>query len=789
MPKPSTDERRGPLVKEKKKLDLIQERFKYADQAWTSIRKEAKEDMRHVFGDPWEPKEKLARKNAMRPTPANDEISQYLNQVVNGVRENKRAIDFNPVGFGADEKTAEFYGNKWREIWYRSHAQQHTTRAFQNMVERSYGYVKVRTEYVTDTPGSPQKPWSAFDQRLVIDGLPDPDCVYPDPDFLDATGRDWSWLFEIEKQTLSDFRRNFPNAEIQSFSTDLIKYSKDWITGSGKNMTLRIASYWEVEKEREILNAWELRNPKTGATEVYELFDHEAELTEQIKKFKAKLIDKREVETPTVTQYRTNGVEILKKTEWPGKAIPYVAFYGKMLWLDLGTGPELVIESMVRHARGPNMMLAYYLACELELIGATPKTPWWVWKGSVDPKNAVKIQQAAHLPVPFIEINPTLGASGTPTPSLPTRIPFEPPIQAIEIAKEASRRAIQAAMGLTPLPTSAQRQNEKSGVALKQIEESGQRGSYHFLDSYDMGLVRLGELGEDLIPKIHDTAGPTPVLDNQKRPKEVFINAGMLPEGTQAPQDALKSIDGLHAVTIEVEPDFASQRDKGSDFVTNFIGSPIFQALPPEMGVRILALMVKLLDLGPIGNEIADILHPPDQGEQAQMVPLAKHQEAIALGDQMIKALQAELQKAEQEKKAKVIETEGRRVIAAEGNETKKQIAALDAETKLADREKQSDTMILLQKMKEQLEMLTLHVTSEQQARELSADVQKTGAELEHATMMAERGHAESAREGREGREHQSAESAASRESADRNSEADRKLKAKQAAAKPKASK
>lgn len=775
MPKPRTEERAGPLVKEKRKLDLVHERFDYAVDRWKQIREERKTDMRHVAGDPWEPKEKLARQQAMRPTPACDELGQYENQVVNEVRANPRAIRFSPVGFGANDTTATFYGDKTREIEYRSKAQQHYTRAFQNMVEGSYGYVKVRTEYVTDIPGSPTKPWSAFNKRLVIEGVPDPDVIYPDPDFLDATGRDWDWLFEIEKQTIKEFKKNFPGAEIQNFSPELVKYADGWITGTGQRQTLQIASYWEVEKTLKTLNAWEVRNTQSGAQEVYELFDDDTEMASRIRKFGAELVDKREVEDRTVWQYRTNGVEILKKTEWVGRTIPYAAFFGKMLWLDLGNGPQLIIQSMTRLARVPNMLLAYYLACEAEIIGKTPKMVMRILKGTLDAKNARKLAMANHTPVPYVEFNSINDVTGQPNTgegALGIQDQFEPPIQAIEIAKESARRAIQAAMGMTPLPTSAQKRNEKSGVALRQIEESGQRGSYHFIDSYDMGIARIGEILEDCIPKVHDTAGETPVLDNQKRPQNVFINAGLLPQGHQAPEDAIASIEGLHAVTIDVGPDFASERAQASDFVDTFVASSIFQALPPPMAMEILALLIKLKNLGPIGEEIADILHPND--EEEQKVPVAKLQEVVQMGEQMKQALLGKIEELTREKEAKVVELEGKRVIAAEQDATKRDIAA-------AEIDKDRD----IAKLKADIEMLKLHIGTVQQDKQTEAQMATTGAQLAQSTAMTEREHEETSVEAARERESRAQEARENRESADRNAAEDRKIKA-QAAKAPK---
>ena len=618
MPRPKSSERWKPKVADQPILERIHDRFEYCVDRWEKIRREAKEDMRHVKGDPWKPDERLAREKAKRPVIALDELGQYENQVVNEVRANPRAIKFDPVGDGANDKTALFYGNKTREIEYRSHAQQHYTRAFQNMVERSYGYCKIRTEYVTDQPAKPGDPWSAFNKRLVIDGVPDPDSIYPDPDFLDATGRDWKFLFELESMTTTEFERAYPKAEIKNFTPELVRYSNGWISGK----TIRVASYWELEKTTKTLQAWAFTDPTSGQEVIFELWADDDAKVAMAKSHGGTLKAEREVEEPHVCQYRTNGVEILKKTPWPGKWIPYIGFFGKMLWMEEteGSGSDLVIMSMTRLARDPNMLHAYYTSCEAEMIGITPKVPWWVWKGSVDKKNALKIQAANHEPVAYIEIDPLMvnGGNNAPTPSLPSRVPFEPPIQAIEIGKEGARRSIQAAMGLTPLPTSAQRRNEKSGVALKQIEESGQRGSYHFIDSYDMGIQRAGELIEDLLPAVHDTAGPTPVLLPDKKSAQVYINYKQPPADLPKGAEVLPSITGLHAVTIDVGPAFANERQMASDFVDTFVASAVFQALPPELALQILSLLIKLKNLGPIGEQIAELLESAEGREPAR---------------------------------------------------------------------------------------------------------------------------------------------------------------------------
>ena len=702
MPRPKRSERWSPKADDKPALERIHDRYSYATDRWDTIRQEAKTDMKHVKGDPWPDQERRARIKAKRPVIALDELGQYENQVVNEVRANPRAIKFSPVGDGANDATARFYDGKTREIEYRSHGAQHYIRAFQNMVERSYGYVKVRTEFIHHKPAMPTDTWSAFEQRLCIDGVADPDSILPDPDFVDPTGRDWKYLFEEETRTISEFKRDFPKAEITSFTPELVKYSQGWVT----DQTVRIASYWEVEKSRKGILAFEVMNPQSGQPLVYEVWEDEKDVIELLKAQGGIVKAERVSETPQVTQFLTNGVEILKETPWSGKWIPYVAMFGKMLWMDEGSGPELVLMSMTRLARDPNMLHAYYTSCEAELIGGTPRSPWWAWKGSLDPKNLTLVQKAAHEPVAVIEVDPMLAGGMTPTPSLPKRLQFEPPIQAIEIGKEGARRAIQAAMGLTPLPTSAQRRNEKSGIALRQIEESGQRGSYHFIDSYNMGIERVGELLEDMIPKVYDTATATAVLAPDQKPAMAYINGAQAPEDADKDVDVLASIEGLHAVTIDVGPAYASEREQASDFVDTFVTSQMFTALPPPMALEILSLLVKLKNLGPVGDQIAKVLNPPKDENQQQLPPQVI--ETLKQGEQLVQALQQRVQELEQEQAAKVTETEGKLAADAQDHAAKERLEAMKIDASLREVELQADTDVRLQEMEDRIAELGL---------------------------------------------------------------------------------
>src|SRR5258708_37872060 len=122
----------SPIMKE------IRENYASYTEAWRPIREDGDKDMLAVGGDPWEAKEREFRDKYDRPILTWDELSPYVNQLVNDLRQNKRAIKINPRGAGATPVTALLREDKIREIQYNSRAQSAFTTALQAAVARRF---------------------------------------------------------------------------------------------------------------------------------------------------------------------------------------------------------------------------------------------------------------------------------------------------------------------------------------------------------------------------------------------------------------------------------------------------------------------------------------------------------------------------------------------------------------------------------------------------------------------------------------------------------------------------
>lgn len=612
----------------------IRQEYKDAQQEKRHIREEGDTDMRYVSGDPWDPTDRELREDAKRPVITADELNQYVNQLINDVRQNKRAIKVAPAGAGATDKSAELRQSLIRQIEYRSNAALDAYPImFENAAQRSYGYLRIKPDYTDHR---------SFDQELRILPIPNPNMVTEDPYALRPDGADWKLLYFSEMWTKAAFTQKFRTAKFQSFDPQMEAQAADWFKGD----RIMLAERWRVVPEsRKLLlvqmpapvASGELGQPGASIPPPQSIFEDELDLARLPKG--AKIIKSRTVDYPRVKQQLVNGVEILDEKDFPGTSIPFVSCYGKVLYLDVGAGPKKQILSLIRLARSPYMLYCYYRTQQAEMAGMIPKVPIGGYKGQFA-GNENDWQKLPHEPLAFIEYNFTTDgwpAGAGPMPP-PQRIGVDmgAHLQALELCAEGARRAIQAAIGASPLPTQAQRHNEKSGVALKQIEDTAQKGSFHFVDHFDAALVRTGAILDELLPFYYDAARDVTVRKPDDQPAVVRINDPEHPE-------SVSITDDLHDVTISVGPRQLSERDAASDFADTLIGSDLIKLMPQPLALQVVALAIRLKAVGPIGDEIADLLAPKNQDPQ-QPTPAQLQQMQGQIQDLQQKLQQASYQ-------------------------------------------------------------------------------------------------------------------------------------------------
>lgn len=683
----------------------VRERFADYSNEWRDIQDEAKKDMRYVAGDPWEPEDRRAREDAGRPCIALDLLGQYLNQAINNIRQNKRAIQVTPVGDGSNDKDATHRANIIRGIEYRSNAQAAYVTAFENAINRSYGFARLTTDYIGP---------DAFEQEIRIKRIPNPDTVLLDPDYKEADASDVENVFVTDLIRRKDFKAKYPSAKIVSFSREHATEASGWI----RENYVQVAEFWRVNKIARTLVL--IDGGGQGPIVEYE---------DEIKGIKGlKIIKSRNTESREVVQYLTNGIEIIDEVAWAGTRIPILACFGKELFLDDGAGSKRVLLSMVRLARDPQMLHAYLATQECEEAGMTPKAPFVGYKGQFE-SDAEAWEYINKIPRSFVQVDVVIDAVSGQTLPLPTRPSFEPNFQAYEMAKDSASRSVQSAMGIAPLPTAAARQGEKSGIALEKIQTAEAIGSFHFTDNYDRFLQNAGWQINELIPKIYDTPRTVPITKADGTHSTMRLNDPVY-EVQQPNADHTDTEKGDYGVTVSTGPSYESQRVQASEFVDLLLQNLQTLPIPPDTAVKILALGIKMKDLGSIGDQISDLLSPPDAN---QLPPQVQAQLQQLQGQ--IQGLQTENAALHMERAGKQLELASRMQIEHDKSQAALSkshldgivriiVAQLAAKSKASDTEAQTNSereLTALGMAHDSAHELALSIVAHRNAKDLSA--------------------------------------------------------------------
>lgn len=660
-------------------LREIRDNYRYATDYFKEIREERQKDLRYICGDPWPDKDRKAREDADRPVLNHDELNQYVNQSLNNVRQNKRAVKVDPAGGNSDEKSAEYRQNRIRAIEYKCKADSIYETAFQQMLEGSYGFWRIGRRWVSCDEAN-------WNQEITISNIPNPDSVLYDPDCKEPDWSDAEWCFVVEPMSIEKFKQQWPDAQRTDFSRDEREAAIEWFPS---DKTIVVAEYWKVETEYK---KQERVNPQTGKSE------------------------RRTVPSKRVVQYITNGVEILETNEQPGDEIPIPACIGLVRYINDGAGnAKPKIFSLVRLARDPQMMLAFLVSQEAEEAGLTPKTPFLGYVGQFETDNEAW-KTVTKKPHPFLQVDPIPDSANGQMLPIPQRQNFTPNFQAYEVAKDSARRAIMAAMGISPLPTAAMRASDKSGVAIQRIQSEQALGSYHFVDNFERAIARCGRIIESWLPIYDQGEQDVALCDMEGKRSVVRINAPQVNPQT-GEIEHLSVEEGEHDVTVSVGPSNASQREMAQEqlgaLVQNLQPLVAAQILAPPQAAQLLSMSIQMMQLGPVGDRMTEVIAPTQNGPplppQAQQM-MAQAQGQVQQMTVALQKLQAENQELQMKLSARVID-----------NQARLEIEQIKAQAQVTTAQINTQNQILQQRMDAIHELLKdLHGTAHERGLQAS---------------------------------------------------------------------
>lgn len=622
-------------------LAKARERFKLAQEAEARIREEALADLEFRAGRQWPDDVRSQRTLDKRPCLTINRLPSIIKQVTNEQRQNRPAIKVSPVDDHADPETAEVIQGIVRHIEVNSNADQAYDKAHEDAVTMGFGYFRVVTEYLDPR---------SFDQEIVIKRIRNPFTVYFDPACQEPDYSDARFAFIVEEVSKDEYKELYPRSEMAGL-TDFASVgdrAAGWLTGS----SVRVAEYFYVEKQ-----------PRTLAV----LADGSVVFLEEVPEG-AQVVAKRETQVPTVHWCKINGIEKLEETAWPGQWIPIVPVLGDEL--DINGERQLI--GMVRDAKDPQRMYNYWATAETEMIALAPRAPFIGAEGQFE-GHEVAWKQANVRNFAYVEYKPT-SVAGHPIPP-PQRQVFEPPIQAISMARMQSAEDLKATTGIYDASLGA-RSNETSGVAIQARQREGDVANFHFTDNLSRAIRHCGRILIDLIPKVYDTPRVVRIIGADEQQKTVQVNQPFMEGGVNKLYDL--SV-GRYDVTVSAGPSFMTKRQESVASMMELTKTY------PQLAQIAGDLLVKNMDW-PGADQIAErlkkLLPPELQDDEEKPIPPCVQAQMNALMEQH-KQLTAALDQATEALNTKKLELESRERIEA----LKVQADLVKTEAQLASKE------------------------------------------------------------------------------------------------------
>ena len=486
------------------------ERFTRCEAWERQWRERALFDIKFANGDSqnmWQWDTNVRTERGSRPSLTYNQVRQHNLQVINDARQNKAQIKVTPTGGRASYEAAQVFSGIIRRIEYTSKAVDAYSTATYHQVESGMGYVRVETDYVDD---------QSFDLDLFIRRVPDPRCVYMDPDCKSYDKSDAAFAFVFEDIPRDRYEEEYGKEDNTAPATF------DKTDGWNDKDHVRIAEYWRRGEANRTIHMLD-----NGA--VVDDDEIPEELRDEIKK---RIVKSRDVSEPEIEWFKISGDKIVDRRDWPGKYIPIVPVIGEETVIDGVMDRKGHTRSQIDAQRIYN----YWASAAVEQVALQTKTPYIARADAIEGRT--EQWATANVKNYSVLIYNGVDEAGQPIPP-PARV--EPPtmaqayIQGMTIARQdlmSVTGQYQAELGMPS--------NERSGVAIQQRQRQGDTATYHYIDNQAKAIRQVGRILIDLIPKVYDVRRVVMTLAEDGSEAKVVV----APDAPEAHQQIAPGPDG-----------------------------------------------------------------------------------------------------------------------------------------------------------------------------------------------------------------------------------------------------
>jgi hypothetical protein len=556
-------------------------------------------------GDQWE-EAMITARGESRPRVVVNLLDQHILQSINAFRQNKPGGKVDPVDNQADPETAEIIEAHIRNIEYQSNAGYAYETAIKYVTTGGFSFWGLDIDFSgVDT----------LDQELRVIRCADPKLWMIDPASIAPDGSDAKWFIELKRYSREEFEDSYPDSEAAMTDFSPPTDYADWIDSDG----VWLCNYWEVKTKKRKL----ARISASGQTEDVFLDDLEKPDREAVEA-EAEAI--RDVDYPVVTCYLINGLEVLDETEWPGTRIPRYPAYGHETYVQ----GERRLKSLISDALEPQRMLNYHESLNVEAIALAP-TPKWLMPEGADEGLDTDWTNPNKARNKVLHWKQTSWGESVP----PIWQVFEPKSQAMDIGAQRAQEYIKSTTGQFDPSLGALDPGARSGKAIEALKAQGANATSHFAAALIPGLNRMYRDIIEVLPKVYRPGQSIRIVGPDQAQKVLQVGQ-VISQNTQGGK-TLDFATGRYDVTVSIGPSQASQREEATEFADTLLNSPVGQN--PQIAPKLTAKIIQLRQLGPIGDDLQELLDPQpkpnDPEQQAQQM-----QQMAQMNEQLTQELQ-----------------------------------------------------------------------------------------------------------------------------------------------------
>jgi hypothetical protein len=504
--------------------------LKLANDADTMNRQEALEDLKFGGGDQWPVELQNSRNLESRPVITVNKVDNYCRQVCNQQRQQRPRIKVHAMNTHDDMVDAQVVQGIIRHIEVNSNADHAYDNAFEYAVRMGWGFMRVRTDYVSE---------DSFDQEIFIDPVDNPFTVYYDPNSVAPDGSDADRCLITTMMPKKEFSKLYPKASVDGGTSFTQRGTGDsqseWITKED----IRLAEYYYTVREKATL--YQLSDGSSTFSDDKDFFNRLAMAGITV-------IDQRDSYKKTIKYCKLTATEIIEEGSWAGRYIPIVPVYGRHIVI----GDKRKKFGMIRYAKDPQRMYNFWQTSITEGVALAPKAKWLLAEGQ-DEGHENDWAQANIKSFPVLRYKQT-DIEGRPAP-VPQRLQPEPPQAGVMAAAAGVDNDIKSIMGV--FDPAQLGQGNISGKALNGQQQQVDLTNYDYYDNLTRSIAHVGKICLDLIPKIYDTERVMRIIGDDGKPDLLTINQ------REATGRVLNDMSvGQYDIVMDTGPGYDSKRQE-----------------------------------------------------------------------------------------------------------------------------------------------------------------------------------------------------------------------------------